>query len=426
MKRVAALALALLAPGAALAQAPGLSVDEGYSFYDLENHEQSVDGTPKTFWSLKGSLRVSGVTADRSVLRMVIKKGASVLGDVRCETRSRYNRVDLRTTPHLFADNCQDRKQRFAENGEHVVEWHLINGDTDADSLLATHKIMVRTAPNTDVGSMKPWYPHHFIDRHGELLSTVLFHRQAGWDDYLPFPASRPGSSSVDITLSASPEWAAAQVTRSTFLRCSVDGNRVDLKTPYDFGNLRGNRTDEVRVHEGPATYAMSVLPNPAGNNPRVVQDHFVFRRYYLRLPLSFGAARSENTATPMGNHPGRWECEWRNDEGRTLRVFRWTVGPDGRAQPHAEQLQGGLSLAPDAVAIETTIPPGNPLDFRIDSAAIAARAWNGRGLRSDAGRALTRGISTLGVAIPLPQPAAPPVTAATSKAGTKPPKTKR
>jgi hypothetical protein len=291
--------------------------------------------------------------------------------------------------------------------GEFTIEWTIIDGDTDAATPLARHAILIRSAPNFDPGSNppRPWYPSLYVDRHGELLSTVLWHHpnralegRQGFTRYLSNVRANQAGASLDVMFNASPEWGANNNTRGANLRCTKNGERVDLRTAYDRGNTRGTRTDEVQLSDAESSYAQSTVPNPAGDNPRVIQEHYLFRRYYAALPLTFGPENDQRPdATPVTE--GQWECEIRNDQGVSLRTFRFTVGADARVASHAEQ-GAGLSLAPDAVLIETVIPEDNAIDFRTDPSALS-RAFSGRGFRTDATRAWQRGVRQIGVAAP-------------------------
>ncbi len=395
--------------GASSAQAQSAPpvVDEAYTFYTVDTHTFMDGATPSGEWSLKASFRAFGAISPRSVLKYAIRKGTRVLGEVRCETRDTANAVLREFYPGVFAQDCTQRDLYVRELGEVTVQWSLIDGDTDAETPLATHTIFIRRAPNFDAGSTppRPWYPSFYVDRHGELLATVLWQRpnrspggREGFSRYLPNARSSRAGASIDIMFNASPEWGADDALRGSNIRCTVDGARVDLRTPYVSGPTSGHRTDEVDVRSSWSSYAQAVVPNPAGDNPRVIQDHFVFRRYYATFPLTFGPAEEQRSdATPLT--PGAWECALRNDAGVTLRTFRWTVGADGRVQSHAEQAEG-LSLPSDAVLIETVIPAGNGLDFRTDPAS-SSRVFSGRGFRTAAARAWNATIPAIGHAAP-------------------------
>lgn len=122
-----------------------------------------------------------------------------------------------------------------------------------------------------------------------------------------------------------------------------------------------------------------------------------------LNLPLSFSSSVAEQTharwqpleeksdAWPhIDEHPGNWECEWRLNRD-VLRTFRFTVGADGRVQPHPEQ-NAGLELGANMFFAEMEIPAkGTGLDSRVHRNSVNRGAFLGRGFKSPKGKALVR-----------------------------------
>ncbi|MFO0697473.1 MAG: hypothetical protein U0230_28100 [Polyangiales bacterium] len=408
----AVLALVLGTVGAAHAQNQVVGeipatpvVDEGFAFYTVEHQSLSGSEPPASEWWLKADFRVVGNVPPRSVLYYILKKGSQSLGEVRCDTRSTYSTVGRPTNfPHVFVQACARRDLRVREAGEFQVEWHLLDGNTDQDRTLVTHTIVVRSAPRFDVGSQRPWYPVFYVDRHGELLSSVLYQHPNGFHRYQEESVQVEPGATLDLFFNASPTWGANSLSwAGAFMRCRVDGQPVDLRTPWRNGNRSGTRTDAVNVTEASSTMGEEMVPNPSGN-PRYDMQQYLFRRLYVVLPLSFGPPGAQGVrddATTVGDHPGAWECDLRTSDARTVRTFRFQVGSDGFLVPHAEQTEGGLTLAPGAVFVETVIPEGNPLDLRTDPSAPARLAFSGRGLRSAPAQAETRTIPAVGQAAP-------------------------
>lgn len=398
--------------GVANAQTPPVAdsaaptVDEGFSFYTVEHQSISGSEPPNSEWWLKASLRLVGNVPPRSVLYYVLQKGNQRLGEVRCETRSSYSTVGRATVfPHVFASDCQRRDLRVHEAGEFRVEWHLVDGNTDADRTLVTHTVVVRSAPRFDVGSQRPWYPAYYVDRHAELLSTLLYQHPNGFRRYHDESIQVEPGATLDLVFNAAPAWGAnsMNLNTGTFLRCRVDGQPVDLRTPWRNGNRSGTRTDAVSITEAGSTLGEEMVPNPSGN-PRYDTVPYLFRRYYAVLPLSFGPAGAQGNrddATNVGEHPGAWECDLRSADARTLRTFRFQVGADGFLVPHEEQAQGGLTLAPGAVLVETVIPEGNPLDVRTDPPSIQRLAFSGRGFHAASLVTAARAVPAVGQPAP-------------------------
>ncbi|MBM4376500.1 MAG: hypothetical protein FJ095_15570 [Deltaproteobacteria bacterium] len=398
----------LLAVGffASSARADAPTVDEGFSFQSIEWSGVSETGgtpDPKSDWTIKASYRIWGTFPARSVLRYVVKQKGKALGEVRCETRSLYNATMKNGRPHLFSVDCTNRNLKFREPGQYELEWHLIDGDTDADTTLGTDTMTVRAAPRYDLGSTtRPWYPVIYPDRNAELLSTVLFQRSEGSSGYLA-PLESPTlkrRDGIDLVVQAAPAYSGNDATRSSYLRCKVNGASVNLKTPWADGPSGGTTTDGVWVSSGRGVLAEAETPNPSGN-PRVNKDPILFRTYYLQLPLVAAGGAATTEYTRVGNHPGKWECEWRNGESRTLRTFRFSVGENGRVAPHQEQSEHRLSLAPDAVLVETVIPSDDPLDERTNPGVVASGAFQGRGFKSASMLALAKAIPAKGNPLP-------------------------
>lgn len=381
-------------------------IDQGFAFQSIEWSGVSETGgtpNPKSDWTLKASYRVWGTFADRSVLRYFVKQKGKTLGEVRCETRSSYNKVQKNGLPHLVTTNCTDRNLKLREPGEYQLEWHLIDGASDADTLLGTDTLTVRAAPRYDLGSTtRPWYPAMYPDRNGELLSSVLYQRKSGFSNYVaPLEQVRlKEAEGLDVVVQAAPAYSGDDVTRGSHVRCRVDGQGVDLKTPWSFGPSSGTTTDEVWVTTTRGILAEAETPNPSGN-PRLNKDPILFRTFYVQLPLVAAAGPAVNSYTRIGNHPGKWECDWRNDQSRTLRTFRFTVDAEGKVAPHEEQTAHGLSLAPNAVLVDTVIPGDDPLDVRTLPASLTTSAFNGRGLKSRSAQELAKAVPAKGTPLP-------------------------
>jgi hypothetical protein len=392
---------------ASLARADAPVVDHAFAFYDIAwSGVSSTSGTndPKSEWYLKASYRVWGEFPDRTILKYFVKKSGKSLGEVRCQTRTRHQPLLHSGLPHLFAEGCADRKLLVQDAGDFQVEWHLINGDNDADTTLGTDTFTVRAAPRYDVGqNLRPTYPIMYVDRNAELLSAVAYHRPDMVPVYLDLDSTKINDKrgdGIDLIVPAAPSYASGDVVDGSHVRCTVDGAKVDLKTPWSTGSSNGTRSDEVKVTSLRGILAEAETPNPGGN-PLVNKDPILFRSYYLQLPLTFSGKRERNEATTIAGRAGKWECEWRNGQLKTLRTFRFNVGADGRIERHAEQTQHGLSLAPGASFIEMVIPKDDPLDARTQPSSLASGAFNGRGLKSASVLAIAKTVPSLGNPLP-------------------------
>jgi hypothetical protein len=165
-----ALALTLIS-SPALADVPeGMTFDDAFTFFEIENNRDHRDGNPvDAGWGLKGHFRVFGHTSGRSAFKMVIK-----LGETICEVENdNQHRNGARGPESFYTTNCLDRAQRISQTGDITVEVYLVDDDTDQEHLLRTYPIHVLTATRVR-GTGQPDAPHHYVDRNGEVLDTIL------------------------------------------------------------------------------------------------------------------------------------------------------------------------------------------------------------------------------------------------------------
>lgn len=367
------------------AQVPeGMTVDDGYTYFDLENFSESVDGRPvHQGWALKSDFRVFGVVAPRSALRFVVKRGNQVLGENVCEVRIQNPAGNAATGQQSFSvSQCKDRNQRIDVDGTMTVEVHLIDDATDQVTLLRTHTIRVGTT-STVGGNGQATADLRYVDRNGELLTAVahLQNREAGsyWARGTTYAAQNV------MTLSVNYHSYERRSVSGTRMRCTVDGQRITIPR------------DEVTVTE----LRTSGATHTFGSGRREDAEQLYYRQTLLHLPVAFESSavtatharwraadpRFDTDRVYLDAHPGRWECEWR--DGQTvLRIFRWTVGADGKLVPHPEQ-NAGLTLGLNAFLVETEIPtPPSDLDTRAHRDSVVRNAFYGLGWRSEEGRA--------------------------------------
>lgn len=406
---LAALVLGIGAP--ALADVPeGMIYDDGFTWYGLDNHDDTVDGRRVDVgWELVAEHRMYGRASARSQFKMVIKKGDQTLGETRCEvTLANHHERTTNGAPYFFTSSCRDRSQRIRETGDITVEVYFVDDDTDAEHLLRTHVIHVLTATRVR-GTGDPDSPHHYVSRNGEVLSTILYLQPMEIDGYLePGANGRCGNCNrVHLLFNAHPDRDHWSISSSTHMRCSVDGTRI----PIEDDQVTGRQT------------RMNYVVHSTGRGRRQTEGEVVdvgFRQFRLELPITFERQASTepvhgNQRDPLqvnerhavlGRHPGQWECQWR-DGSTVLRTFRWTVQPNGRIAPHAEQ-GAGLTLGPNTFLVDTVLPqPASVYDTRLSREAVVQRAFNGRGWRTEAGRALANAVQDHGDAAP-PQPQPP------------------
>lgn len=388
--------VALAAARPAAAQEPravpyGAVYDEGFVFFELENHQESVDGRPTDRgWSLDATARLVGEQVpNRSAFRFRMKQGGRELGDTRCELQGRGGQRYVR--------NCRDRNQRIQANGLVSIEVYFIDGDTDAETLIATHSIEVLQVTRVR-GNGEPDAMQHYINQNGEVFRTILNlvpMREYGYG--YPVTATRVNGSANTVELyivtaaskSNRPDQPSEPMTSSgSRLRCRVDG------APVRFEH------DQVTAND----YRHATVVHTHGRGGRDERDIASYRFIRYRLPLQWGEHRiGENPA--IDDHPGRWECEILLN-GDLVRGFAFTVQSDGSVAPHPEE-DAGLTLGFGARLCETRIADSEVFETRVDPAAIRRLGVAyGHIPSTPAARAEIDALPTLGTPV-LPQPRA-------------------
>lgn len=396
MRRWLVLLSALWTANAAAQLPEGAFVDDAFTFYDLENFDESVSGQPThRGWALKSSFRVFGVAPARSSFKFVIKQGNRTLGETTCEIATFNENREYATGPAtFFVRACRDRSQRIDADGAITVEVHFINDATDQVTLLQTHTIHVRTT-STVRGTGESGAALRYVDRNGEALFSMMHLQNQGAAPYFGDRAnsrSHPSYGNFNgVTLMVNFHSYERSSIHRTRLRCTVDGQRIEIP-------------------EDGVTVAMPyglVTTHTFGRGSRDEAQHAAYRQAILQLPLGFDSTSVEQTHTRwrtpdqrdarrayLNDHPGRWECEWR--DGQTvLRTFRWTVDADGKVQPHPEQT-AGLRLGANAYLVETVIPTAG-LDTRVHRDLVVNHAFAGRGWRSPEKRAMPQQVPNVG-----------------------------
>lgn len=406
MFRVATMAfvltLAFVSSPARAQEAESRVVDQSFAFFTLDNNSKSVNGKPRDDgWTLKADYRVFGKTSKRSAFRFVVKKGKKKIGETLCEVSAENQQEKFASGPPAFyVVGCRDRDQRIKQTGPLTVDVHFIDDDTDQESLIGSHDLVVRSVKRVR-GNGQPDAPHHYVDRHSEALSSFMYLQHNRADH--PFGrlgrsfSSMSGLNQVVLLINVSNDEEHRSIPSDTHLRCSVDGERVEM--PHD--QVTGRETRQIWVVQ---TW---------GKGRREESDAIQFRQHVLKLPLSFASEIAEQTHERwyplegrneryayLNDHPGNWECEWRKDRD-VIRTIRFTVGEDGKVAPHPEQA-AGLQLGPNGYFVETEIPKkGSGWDSRVVKSSVVKGAFLGRGFRSDEGRKLSRALPNVGKPVP-------------------------
>lgn len=366
--------------------------DDGYTWFELENTIEPVNGSPTNLgWRIKANVRAYGTAPQRSAFRYVIKQNGKTVGEARCEAKA----DGLNFVDYIESNECghRDREQvgsmKNLATGTVQIEVHFVDGATSADSLLRTHTVQVFAATGIR-GNGAPDAPNYYISHNGEVLASLL--ETTTRTSLLPGGGSSQGLAEITFQVSPKENSITALSELGNALRCRVNDKPVTLTNP------------QIKATMAKSTAVEHTRADPASSaNP--LREMVRYQRYELQLPLHVGKA-DDGDDLGMMSHPGKWSCDWRV-KNQTLRTFAWTVGADGAVVPHAEQANG-LSLAPDVYLIETTIPKDTAHDQRVDPAAAKAGGFYGRAWTSAEMKAAAAAVPTVGTATP-PQPKGKP-----------------
>ncbi len=368
----AAALCACVLPQAEAQLAPGLTYDDGFAWFSVDTETDARDGKPYAKgWVLKGEFRIFGQAPDHGAFRMVVKRGASVVADVRKEATIYHRRPPAFDDAEdmMWSRNVRDREQIVAGDGPFTVEVYYVDGATGAEALARTHTLDVRKVSRVR-GNGEPDADDYYVSRHAEAVSAVIYQRPAEYDPYIR--GDRGGGADrncVEVYLGLSAVKDAYTPPRG-YLRCTVDGAPLDLSAFEQYPNK-----DAVKSETAPDRF-YEVVHTAAGN----VKESINFRQYHLTLPLTWGEPGSKErdpNKPAITDHPGTWVCTWM-DEGQALRTFTFVVGPDGAIAPHPEEAHG-LRFGPGAHFVGVGVPPGgSALDERLVPSAVASGGFYG------------------------------------------------
>jgi hypothetical protein len=369
-------------------------IDDGFTYFTLRNKKDYIGGKPVAKgWGLVSNLRMAGpAIPKRSGYKIVVQKAGQTVATVRCEgdvpaiPAHEVGRVVVPMIGH-----CYDDTQLVQGEGKFVVQIHFINGNDDAEQLARTYEIEVRKVDRVrgSVTKPEPDAPEYFISRHGEVLSSILYLRPASSRPYVnDSSADTFGSNMVEIIYNSSTTDEGGAIGGSTsFVRCSVDGQRIELKD------------DKVRHYRPGHRYYQEIHTDrlaPEFRQGPGYKDEINFRQYFAVLPLTWGKQGVYQNYTKLEDHPGRWECTFREGPN-VVRTWRWTVTPGTLVMPHPEE-NPGLTFYPGAHLIETEIPQGGSfIDRRIVPDAVRAGFFYGHKWKSSEGKAMIEKLTAKG-----------------------------
>jgi hypothetical protein len=358
---------------------PTLRLDDGWTWFSLESHEESRDGTRVDLgYSVKATLRVFGTAPADSAFLLVFKQGGRELGRMRCTAYVQSHERD-RSFAHLKVEECTDTAVKLRAVGSVSVEIRWVDGATDAESVLATRTMeVVRTAHHWAGGNVNPLPDTYHLSYHGRLLDSILAWSSFRTNDSYAHAYFDNGLTAtlmfITFAFSAT-DTIYNRVYSDASMRCQVNGQ------PYTVPN--SNPTNLAHVYS--LGHRRQFRPNPRAIGGTQIEE-IQFRYTTVQLPF---------TSDQMRANPGQYTCDLRSG-GRMVRRWAWTVGADGVPAQHAEQ-QAGLYLGPRAILLDTTIPADSALDERTNPAEVRAGGFFGRPWATEAMRTAAAAVPTFG-----------------------------
>ena len=375
--------------GAQSAPAPTLALDDSYLWFSVESVEDSVDGrrVDAGFFPT-ASARVWGAMSDQSAVVFTYSREGRQLARVRCTVESfRYDHDPAFS--HGLVEGCADRDVRILGAGDLQVEIRAVDGQTDAETVLATRTVSIQHVA-TVLGGVPPTAgaDKYYVSHHGQILDSVLF-----WspENQRPYDRTYMGSLRDDLVGMLFVHNATDTFSRDAYgdmnVRCQIDGQPLTTAS----SPLPAN-TEQQRYQLFQRPYL------PAGSPGGTAIEEWKDLQVTVQMPFRRG---------DLAAHPGRWTCDLRAN-GHNLRRWAWTVGADGVPVPHAEQTEGGLNLGPRAILAETTIIADGHLDERTSPSEVQRGGFFGRPWVSALARAQAAAVPAIGQAFMVYEPLRP------------------
>lgn len=364
----------------------GVVFDDSFPFYSATARSEMNNNRPTNRYSISSWARLLGENiAPGSGWRFVYKQGRRTLATATCNGNRAYRRQNRGSTLHdtFVAANCSTGDDFLTATGAITVEVYFINDDDDSVTQVATHEIDVRELrQEAHDGAQRA--SDYSVNLHG--FGAVLFLDQVERGEQYTFS----GMSGLEMSGGTAPESqvnliitrsSGATPERTYGLRCSVGGTRVDFgHARMQAGSVGERRTQSTQVLRG---------------GPSTEREYFHWQTDRYRLPIVWG----DNTnGARLEDHPGRWECDLRDDERRIIRTFAFTVA-GGMIQAHPEE--AGMHFPARVHLADATLPGANDADERTDPAVARTEAFWGRGFQTAEGRAMGARVAAIGEAYP-------------------------
>lgn len=322
-------------------------------------------------------MRVWGALPADSAVVLTYSRGGRQLARVRCPVHIPGFDRDPAFT-HTTADDCRDRNVRILGAGDLQVEIRAANGQTDAETVLGTRTINVRSVLQIMGGTPPRQIPDtYYVSHHSRAIDSVLYWTSFTDNDSYAWSYLDTGLTGtlVGMQFTFNGTDAHSRDALSDFsVRCQVNGQPL---TPRNSPLPATTSQPQYQL-----IHRAYLAPGSTGGTS--IQD-WNDRQYTLQMPFR---------STDMQANPGRWTCDLRSN-GATLRRWAWTVAANGVPEQHAEQ-RAGLNLGPRAILAETTIPT-NPLDERTNPSEVTRGGFYGRAWATELGRTQAAAVPAIG-----------------------------
>ncbi|MCC6402639.1 MAG: hypothetical protein IT207_01375 [Fimbriimonadaceae bacterium] len=374
---VTAFALAIAALSVAQLP-PGLTFDDGFTWLECHNFESVENNVLKGEWVLESSVRIWGTVPDRSGFKFTLKKDGKILAENMVDGYPvKFGNVDQ---GGLVILNHWKDAQRTGASGPMTVDVTYIDGASGKEYLAKTLKIDVRRIERTrsSVGKREPYAPAFIMNRHAEVLSSILYFREYENPSYTQLNGlSWFSERRLEILVNYAEDSAMTGIALGR-IAVEVNGQPIQLRVPeinqpvdeMNMGELAGKTSAEHSDRDAAKYF----------NAGPYYRERISFVRKSFVLPLQWGPPLEGRVKSSVftNDHPGDWKVTWLIDR-KPVRIWRFKVGVDGLPIPHPEQT-AGLHLAKNAVLVDTEIPgQGGEFDARLTPSFVKEGAFYGR-----------------------------------------------
>ncbi len=323
-------------------------MDDGFTFFDadpVKARNPKNTGDVDIGWYLRPKLRLIGTFPDNSGFRVVVKQNGKELSKFFCSAMVYRQGEDRRFTPgkyefgwgfddFMYDRKCSNEDKAIKELGLMDVEIFYVDGATDKETLVRKHKIDVHKALQIEgyKGSTYPGVSDYFIQRYAEAAVGIIHAGGGNYLSYEPFsqPSHQPIKNGLRIMIPHVPD---KKTYFLTYLRCTVNGNRISLTR------------DKAQLNVG-----------GGGGQGEFFESALMKRKdpeYSERITFTY-----LNADLPLTLTPGKWECAFM-ENGEAHRTIRFEVGSDNKIVPHPEQKSGNINLYHKAFLVDVEIPAG-------------------------------------------------------------------